>query len=178
MHGYIEGQDLVVDYRAADGRNDRLADFAAELVRLPVDILVTGGPAATRVARNATSTIPIVMVFPGDAVASGLVASLARPGGNVTGVSTFFAQLTQKRLELLKETLPGLSRVAVLWTGDGVDPTGELRDIEVAAQVLGVQPLPFEVREAADLAGALQAAVAANAGAPFPLSGAVFFANS
>ena len=114
--GYVEGKKVTIEYRYAEGKYDRLPGLAAELVRLKVDIIITGGEPATRAAKEATVTIPIVMAQVGDPVGSGLVASLARPGGNITGSSTLSPELSGKRLELLKEIIPGLSRVAVFAT--------------------------------------------------------------
>jgi putative tryptophan/tyrosine transport system substrate-binding protein len=111
--GYVEGKNIVIDWRSAEGKLDRLPALAAELVRLKVDIIITGGPPATRAAKEATSTIPIVMTFDPDPVGNGFVASLARPGGNITGLATLAPELSGKQLELLKEIVPKLSRVAV-----------------------------------------------------------------
>jgi len=116
--GYVEGQNLVIEYRYAEGKAERLPDLAAELVSLKVDIIVAGGTPPPLAAKRATTTIPIVMTSAGDPVGSGLVASLAKPGGNVTGLSTFTRDLAAKRLQLLKEVVPVISRVAVL-EGDG-----------------------------------------------------------
>ena len=112
--GYEEGKNVVIEWRYAEGKEERLKEMAAELVRLNVDVIVTGGRSATRAARDATSKIPIVMTQDTDPVANGFVASLARPGGNITGLSTLAPELSGKRLEILKESVPGLSRVAVL----------------------------------------------------------------
>src|SRR5215472_8035925 len=112
--GYIEGKNIVIEWRSADGKLDRLPALAAELVRLKVDVIVTGGSASTRPANEATSTIPIVMTNDPDPVGDGFVASLAHPGGNITGLSTFAPELSGKRLEILREVVPKLSRVAVL----------------------------------------------------------------
>ena len=114
--GYVEGKNIVIEWRYAEGKFDRLPALAAELVRLKVDVIVTSGPLPTRAAKEATVTIPIVMTQVGDPVGSGFVASLARPDGNITGLSTLAPELSGKRLELLKETVPRLSRVAVLVT--------------------------------------------------------------
>jgi putative ABC transport system substrate-binding protein len=137
--GYVEGKSIVIEYRWAEGKFDRLPDLAADLVRLKVDVIVTGGPAATRRAKEATSTIPIVMTMDSDPVASGFVASLARPGGNVTGLSTLAPEIIGKQLELLKEIVPRLSRVAVL--GHLTEPGNAqaLRETELAARAFGVQ---------------------------------------
>ena len=113
--GYLEGKNLVIESRWAEGKFDRLPELAAELVRLNVDVILTAGTPGIRAAKNATTTIPIVMVTSGDPVAFGFVASLSRPGGNITGWSIFSPELSAKRLELLKETLPRMQRVAVLF---------------------------------------------------------------
>ncbi len=113
--GYVEGKNIVIEWRYAEGKLDRLPELAAELVRLKVDVIVTAGPTATRAAKEATSTIPIVMAQDTDPVGNGFVASLARPGGNITGLSSLAPEISGKQLELLKEIVPKLSRVAVLW---------------------------------------------------------------
>jgi putative tryptophan/tyrosine transport system substrate-binding protein len=113
--GYVEGKNIVVEWRSAEGKLDRLPGLAAELVRLKVNVIVTTGPTATRPAKEATSTIPIVMALDIDPVGTGFVASLARPGGNITGLSSLAPEISGKQLELLKEIVPRLSRVAGLW---------------------------------------------------------------
>src|SRR4026208_957385 len=118
--GYVEGKNIVVEYRYAEAKADREPELAAELVGLKVDIIVTAGPSVTRAAKEATTTIPIVFAQDGDPVASGFVASLARPGGNITGLSTLAPELSGKRLELLKEIVPKLSRVTVI--GSSTEP--------------------------------------------------------
>ena len=149
--GYVEGQNLVIEDRHVEGSQERLADLAAELVRLQVDVLVVGGTAATRAAQHATHTIPIVMAGTADPVGQGLVASLARPGGNITGLSLLMAELPGKGLELLKETVPQSARVAVL--GNPADPTYEARlhNLRMAAQALGLHLHILEVRRADEL---------------------------
>ena len=149
--GYIEGQHVAIEYRYAEGKRDRLPDLAAELVRLKVDVIVGGGGSQVRAARNATETIPIVMAYATDPVARGYVASLARPGGNITGLSTLTPDLGGKRLELLREILPKLSRVAVVGIQyvQGQDP--EMSAMEVAARTLGLQLQPVELRGPDDL---------------------------
>jgi len=118
--GYVDGRNIVIEYRSADGSVDRLPDLALELTRLKVDCIVTAGPRPTRAARQATTTIPIVMTtYGGDPVADGLIASLARPGGNITGLTNVSTELADKRLEFLKETISKLSRVAIFWDGRG-----------------------------------------------------------
>src|SRR4051812_7033604 len=136
--GYEEGQDYVLESRHAEGRSERLPDLAVELVSLPVDLMLASTLIAVTAARNATTTIPIVFAATGDPVAAGLLASLARPGGNVIGLSSNTPELSGKRLELLKQAVPGLSRVAVLWNPS---PGGAFAQVEVAAQALGVQIL-------------------------------------
>ena len=149
--GYIEGQNIAIEYRYAEGKRDRLPELAAELVRLKVDIIVVaGGDTPIRAAKNATKTIPIVMVGAGtDPVEAGLVESLARPGGNVTGLTNLTRELGGKRLELLKEAVPKLARVAVLY--DPAIPASVLEVKEVlpvAARALGLTIQPWEVRAA------------------------------
>src|SRR3989454_2692632 len=137
--GYVEGKNIVIEWRWAAGKFDRLPELAAELVRLNVEVIVTGGSTSTGAAKKVTTTIPIVMAQTNDPVGSGFVASLARPGGNMTGLSTFAPELSGKRLELLKEVVPKLSRVAVL--GDSTTPGNAqaLKETELAARALKVQ---------------------------------------
>jgi len=163
--GYVEGQNIVIEYRWAEGRAERLPDLAAELVRLKVDVIVAGGTPPPLAAKHATRTIPIVMAAAGDPVGSGLVASLARPGGNVTGLSTFTPELAGKRLQLLKEVVPGVSRVAVLWNAANPYAVLNMRETEAAAQTLGVQVQSLEVRGPDDFENALPAAIRGRAGA-------------
>ena len=148
--GYVEGQNLVIEYRWAEGKDDRLPDLAAELVRLKVDLIVADGTPATLAAKRATSTIPIVMTSTGDPIRTGLVASLARPGGNITGISLFAPEVVGKQLELLKEVVPKLARVAVLRNPDNPVSAFLLREAEVAARVLRVQVQILEVRNTND----------------------------
>ena len=135
--GYIEGQNLAINYRWADGDLDRLPALATELVASNVDVIVTFGPAIWA-AKKQTSTIPIVIAFSGDAVATGIVSNLGRPGGNITGLTFMAADLAAKRLEVLKEALPRLARVAVLYNPAEVATTPELRETETAARAMGV----------------------------------------
>jgi ABC-type uncharacterized transport system substrate-binding protein len=157
--GYVEGKNIVIEWRRHEGKVDRLPALAAELVRLKVDIIVTAGAPAARVAKEATSTIPIVMTNVGDPVGSGFVASLARPGGNITGLSTLAPELSGKRLELLKEIVPELSRVAVFGTSTNPDNAQMLREVDLAAKVLGVKLQYLDVRERKDSETAFRAAV-------------------
>jgi putative ABC transport system substrate-binding protein len=137
--GYVEGKNIIIEWRHAEGKADRLPRLAAELARLTVDVIVTGGAAATRPAKEATATIPIVMGQDSDPVGSGFVASLARPGGNVTGLSTLLPEISGKRLEILKEAVPRLSRVAVFGTSTWAGNAQVLRETELAAGALGVK---------------------------------------
>jgi putative ABC transport system substrate-binding protein len=158
-HGYVEGQNIVVEYRFSDDREERLPQLAAELISLPVELILASGAPASFAARDATSTIPIVMgSVGGDPVESGLIASLARPGGNITGMTGMSAQLSGKRLELLKEVVPGLSRVAVFWNPPNPTYGPVLKELEAAAPTLGVQVQRLEVRIPEDFAGAFAAA--------------------
>jgi putative ABC transport system substrate-binding protein len=135
--GYIEGKNIVIERRHAEGKQERLPGFAAELVSLKVDLIVTSGPTATRPAKEATSTIPIVMTFDDDPVGSGFVASLARPGGNITGLSTLSPEISGKQLELLKESVPKLGRVAVIGTSTRQGTAQALKEMELAAGAFG-----------------------------------------
>jgi putative ABC transport system substrate-binding protein len=148
--GYVEGQNIDIAYRYSEGKIDRASDLAAELVRVKVDIMVVaGGTHWTRAAKNATKTIPIVMVGTGsDPVEEGLVESLGRPGGNVTGVTNLTTELGGKRLEMLKEAVPKVARVAVLYNPVTTGIILELKEIETAARALGVTSQPWEVRPA------------------------------
>ena len=156
--GYVEGKNIVIEWRYAEGKLDRLRELAAELVRLKVDVIVTAGSASTRPAKEATVTIPIVMAFDNDPVGSGFVASLARPGGNITGLSTLAPELSGKRLELLKEIVPRLSRVAVLGESNNPGNAQSLRETELAAAALGVQLQYLDVRGPKDIETAFRAA--------------------
>jgi len=153
--GYVEGQNLVIDWRYVEGRDDRLPTLAAELVGLNVDLMVTDITLATRAAMHATSTIPIVMAISADAVGGGLVANLARPGGNVTGNSVMLAETSVKRLQILKEAVPKVSRVGVLWDRETPFHKAMLREIDTAAPSLRLQPLAIAVKNRADLGDAL-----------------------
>jgi putative ABC transport system substrate-binding protein len=154
--GWAENQNVMIEYRWAEGRLDRLLDLAAELVRLKVDLIVGAGTPAIMAANHATARtpIPIVMAFSGDPVQAGLVASLARPGGNITGLSSLATELTGKRLELLKEVLPKLSRVVVLFNPNDVDMRIRSREVDVPARKLGVLVHNLYVREPSDFENA------------------------
>jgi putative tryptophan/tyrosine transport system substrate-binding protein len=148
--GYVEGKNIIIEYRNAGGKFDRLPALAAELVRLKVDVIVTGGPPSARAAKETTATIPIVMIQVGDPVGSGFVASLARPGGNITGLSGLAPELNGKRLEILKEIIPKLSRVAVFGTSTSPDNAQSLREVELAARELKVQLQHPDIRDASN----------------------------
>src|SRR5437016_1439908 len=163
--GYVEGQNLVIEWRWAEGSQERLPALAAELVRLRVEVIVAGGSNVIRAAQHATRTIPIVMAGTSDAVAAGFVASLAHPGGNITGLSDLSADLPGKRLELLKETVPQSARIAVLTQPVAPLPAPWLHDLTVAAQTLGVHLHVVEVRQAEELASAFAALAQARADA-------------
>src|SRR5712691_5949171 len=149
--GYVEGQNLVIEYRGSEGQDARLPALAAELARLQVEVIVAVGTTATRPAQQATHTIPIVMTGTNDPVGQGLVASLARPGGNITGLSLMMAELPGKRLELLKETVPQSTRVAVLANPAAPSYTRWMSNLTVAARALGLQLHAVEVRRADEL---------------------------
>jgi putative ABC transport system substrate-binding protein len=170
--GYIEGKNILIEYRHTEGKPDRLPGLAAELVRLKVDIIVVAGALATSAAKNATREIPIVMAIAGDPVGSGHVASLGRPGGNITGLTNLAPELGGKRLELFKEVISGLSRVAIL-----ADPTNpifslQVKEVESAGQALKLQLQFLEVREPNDFDSAFGAAKKSRAGAVSTLSSA------
>ncbi len=156
--GYVEGKNIVIEWRYAEGKLDRLPALAAELVRLKVDIIVTSGPIPTRAAKEATVTIPIVMAQDSDPVANGFVASLARPGGNITGLSTLRPELSGKQLELLKEIVPKLSRVAVFGTSTHPGNAQSLKEVELAARGFGVKLQYLDILDPKDIETAFRAA--------------------
>jgi len=163
--GYVEGRNMRIEYRSADGRSERFPDLAAELVRLKVDVILTRGTPAVMAAKNATGTIPVVMAASGDPVLSGVVSSLARPGGNVTGLSAVVVEVSGKRLELIREMAPGVSRVAALFNMSNPNDALQWKEIETAAPSLRVQLQLLDVRKPSDFAGAFDAAVKGRAGA-------------
>ena len=154
--GWIEGRTVAIEYRWAEARSERFAEIAAEFVRLKVDVIVTGGNAAVA-AKQATSVIPIVFALVDDPIGMGLVASLARPGGNVTGLSVQATDLAGKRLELLREVVPGLRRLAIMANVDYPSAVLEMRELQTAARMLGLEVVPFEIRRAEDIAPAFEA---------------------
>jgi putative ABC transport system substrate-binding protein len=173
--GSVEGQHFVLEYRGAEGQHERLPDLAAELVRLPVDVLlVVGNTPAALAAKQATTTIPIVMAGVGDPVGSGLVASLARPGGNITGLASVSPELFGKQLEFLKDVRPTVSRMAVLWNPANPAHTLQVREADVVAQALGVQLHLVEARGPEAFDGAFAAMTHAHAGALLVLGDTMF----
>jgi putative tryptophan/tyrosine transport system substrate-binding protein len=163
--GYIEGKNIVIEWRSTEGKADRLSALAAELVRLKVDVIVSGGPPPTRSAKQATATIPIVMGYDDDPVGSGFVASLSHPGGNITGLATLAPEVSGKQMELLKEILPRLSRLAVFENASQPGHPQALREITLAADAFGVRVQSLEIREAKDIDNAFQAVSKAHADA-------------
>jgi putative ABC transport system substrate-binding protein len=155
--GWMEGRTITIEYRWAEGREERFAEIAAALVRLKVDVIVTSGTQAVMAAKKATSVVPILFATAGDPVGSGLVAGLARPGGNATGLATLANELAGKRLELLREVVPGLRRLAIM--GNVANPyiTLELGEVRAAAGTLGLETITLEIRRAQDLAPAFEA---------------------
>ncbi len=165
--GWVEGQNIVIDYRYAEGRIDRLPDLAAELVRLKVDLIVSWGTQGVTAAKNATETIPIVMIAVRDPVSTGLIASLARPGGNVTGVSGYAGlENVAKQLELLKETVPKIRRVAILSNPTNAYHQLAIREVNLAARSLGVQLQLLEARGPDEFDGAFAAMAKRARGSP------------
>jgi len=173
---YVEGKNIIIDYRYAEGQSDRLPGFVADFVDLKVDVLVTLGTPPTVVAKGTAKTIPIVMIA-GDAVGVGLVDSLARPGGNITGISDLDHHLSGKRLELLKETVPKLSRVAVLWNPDGPGSTLGWKESQLASRELGLQLHSMAVRTVNAFEGAFEEATRTGSGAVVQTGSVFFYAN-
>ena len=177
--GYIDGKNIVIEYRGAEGKLERIPGIVAELVQLKVDVLVVLIPQAIRAAKQATKTIPIVMVTQEDPVAAGLIDSLARPGGNITGLATLQRDLSGKRLELLAEVVPGISRVGVLWNPNIPSMIIGFKEYEAAARGLKIRLQSLEVRGSSpDLEGAFQAAAKARASAVITITNTPLFRNS
>jgi putative tryptophan/tyrosine transport system substrate-binding protein len=171
--GYVEGKNIVIEYRFAEEKVDRLPALAAELVRLKVDVILASAPPPTRFAKQATSTIPIVMAFDDDPVGSGFAASLAWPGGNITGLSALSPEISGKQLELLREIVPKLSRVAVFGNATQPGSPQELRELNLAADAVGVQLQYLEVGAPTDIETAFRAASKERADAVLVLSATV-----
>jgi putative tryptophan/tyrosine transport system substrate-binding protein len=157
-HGYVEGKNIVVEYRWADGNEEMLRSLVSELIGLKVDLIVTSAPAATQAAKEATTTTPVVMVLVADPVAFGFVNSLARPGANITGFAFLLPEISGKRLELLKETVPKLSRVAVLWNAANPYKETDLKEVQPVADALKVVVHTFRVRDPNEFDDAFKAA--------------------
>jgi putative ABC transport system substrate-binding protein len=174
---YIEGKNIAIEWRYAEGKEELIPKLAAELVQLNVDIIVTDGTNVTRAVKNATKTIPIVMASDADPVGNGFVASLARPGGNVTGLTNLLTGLSGKRLELHKETIPDLLRVGILWSPENTSSVRGFKETQEAARALAMQLLSLEVRGANDFAGAFRAATKANTQAITVVSDSLMFNN-
>jgi putative ABC transport system substrate-binding protein len=172
--GYVEGKNIIIERRHAEGKSDRLPALAAELVSLKVDVIVTSGPTATRPAKGATSTIPIVMTFDDDPIGSGFVASLARPGGNITGLSTLSPEISGKQLELLKEIVPRLGRVAVFGTSTREGTAQNLKGMELAAAAFGVKLQNVDVLDPKDIETGFRSASSGRADAILVLQSPVF----
>ena len=168
--GYVEGQNIVIEYRFAEGKLGRLPGLAAELVRLNVDVIFTYGTPPVQVVKKETTTIPVVMVS-GDPVREGVVASLARPGGNITGLANLTPELVGKRLELLKEIVPQISRVAIIWNPDDPGSGLRMRETEAAARALGIKIQSLEVSGSNDLEKAFSAIKIEQARGVVPLRG-------
>ena|SRR5689334_8972190 len=176
--GYVEGKNIAIEWRFSEGQEDRVAKLAAELVgALKVEIVITDGTSTTRAAKNATKTIPIIMASDGDPIGSGWVASLAHPGGNITGLTNRLVGLSGKRLEVLKETIPGISRTGIIWNPENPSSTIAFKETRDAAQALGMQLQSLEVRGPKDFEAALQAATKRQATAVNVVSDALMFSN-
>jgi putative ABC transport system substrate-binding protein len=152
--GWVEGRTVVIEYRWAEGRSERMAEIAAEFVRAKVDVIVAQGTQAALAAKNASTALPIVFALPGDPVGSGLVASLARPGGNVTGLSSQASELGGKRLDLLREILPGLRRLAIMANVGNAANVFDTHEVQAAARASGLDVTSFEIRRTEDIAAA------------------------
>src|SRR5262245_52703444 len=173
--GYVEGKNIVIEYRSAEGNTNRLPELATERVRLKVDCIVTAGENPTRAAKEATNTIPIIMTTVGDPVRYGFVTSLARPGGNITGLSTYSTDLVGKRLELLREAIPRLARVALL--SDPRSVVVDYREIEPAARSLNVQLTSLQVRRTGDFEDAFRSSAKSGADALIVQPSGLFNSN-
>jgi putative tryptophan/tyrosine transport system substrate-binding protein len=175
--GYVEGQNLIVEYRSGDGHIDRFPQLAAELVHLNVDIIITRGTPAALAAKKATTTIPIVMAAIGEPVETGMVTSLARPGGNVTGLSAFVTELTAKRVEIMRELIPQLSRMALIDNMANRSVPAQWDEMKRAAVAFGIQPQLYDVRKAEDMERAFSSAIAQRVNALSVGNDSVLIAN-
>jgi ABC-type uncharacterized transport system substrate-binding protein len=175
--GYVEGENIAIEFRSAEGKQERLPDLAAELTALKADVVVAHGVLATLAAKKASATTPIVCFGCGDAVSAGLVTSLARPGGNITGQTVLAPEVSGKRVELLKEVVPGLTRLAVLWNSSNPVSRPELQETEAAARSAGLQLISVSAEKPGDFARAFDSMKAERAQAVIVLSDAMFFGN-
>ena len=173
--GYLEGQNIAFEFRWAEGKLDQLPELAAELVRLQADVIVTLAPQATLAAKQATQTIPIVFVAMGDPVASGVVASLAQPGGNMTGTTRMLPEMSAKHVELLKEAVPSLAKLAVLWNPTNSSHTPALQAVHTVARASSLEVQPLEVRAATELDGTFEVIVREKADGLLFIADPVFF---
>jgi len=175
--GYVEGKNIVIEWRRAEGKLDRLDELAAELVRLKVDVFVTSGNAVTRAAKKATGTIPIVTSLVSDPVENGFIASLARPGGNITGLTSLGGELSGKRLELIKETIPRLSRVMVLGNSHTPGNSQAMQQTETVTRVMGVQLIYKDIQSSTDIDAAFKTSSKNRSDAAFMLPNAILLAH-
>jgi len=175
--GYVEGKNITIEHRYAEGKLERASELAAELVRQGVDVIVTSGPTPTRAAKEATVMIPIVMGFDNDPVGNGFVASLSRPGGNITGLSTLHSEVSGKRLEVLKEISPRLARVAVFGTSTVPGNAQALKETELAARALGIKLQYLDVPNQTDIESAFRAATKGRADAALALASRILFSH-
>ena len=175
--GYVEGQNLIIEYRSGEGRIERFSELAAELVRLKVDVLVTRGTPAALAAKNATTTIPIVMAAIGEPVGTGMVGSLAKPGGNVTGLSAFVNELAAKRIEIMREIVPKISRMAMIDNMGNASVPAAWDEMKKATLAFGLQPLLYDVRKPEDIGAAFDAAIAQRVDALTVGNDSVFIAS-
>lgn len=173
--GYVEGKNIGFEFRWAEGALDKLPEMALDLVHIPVDLIVTLSPPATVAAQRATRTIPVVFVAMGDPVASGVVASLARPGANLTGTTRMIVEMSTKHVEMLKEVYPALSNLAVMWNPNNSSHLPALRAAETSAQTLSLQTVPLEVRTVADLNNAFAATLQKRADGVLFIADPIFF---
>lgn len=176
-HGYVIGQNISIEYRWTEGKSERLPTLAHELVANKVDIIIVAGAESTKAAKMETDTIPIVMASSQDAVGDGLVASLAHPGGNVTGRSVYAPELTPKRIEILKEMFPRLKKIGVLWNKENAGATGQLREAEATGRALGIAIEPLDVRIPDGLDEVMTRAARAGAGAILIISDSSTISN-
>ena len=175
--GYVEGRNIVIEYRWAEGKYERFPALIAELIAQKVDVIVTAGTPATLAVKKATTSVPLVMVAVGDPVGAGIVASLGRPSGNITGLSSIAPELEGKRLELLREVSPKLSHVAVFWNPVNAFHTSAMKQVRAAAQAMRINVLPLAVGKAEELEGAFAAIVKERPDALFILADRIFLHN-